>query len=186
MNLIIKKGVKMTEKDFNNVLSSLLKKKGYGEFPCIFYNEDGEEDSIFYIKFISTHLVNGKEVVAFAEIYGDISYGYYGEDNAYVEKHICSVDVLENYLTKRLDTLNSSGVVGAVDKGIVVSDSVDVIIHNLNKAGVTVPPEIMLLITNAIAESFENGEKASLEKFTRDTVFSKTKTDTIDFSKYFI
>ena len=115
----------MTEKDFNNVLSSLLKKKGYGEFPCIFYNEDGEEDSIFYIKFISTHLVNGKEVVAFAEIYGDISYGYYGEDNAYVEKHICSVDVLENYLTKRLDTLNSSGVVGAVDKGIVVSDSVD-------------------------------------------------------------
>jgi hypothetical protein len=77
-------------------------------------------------------------------------------------------------------------VVDAVDKGIVVSDSMDVIIHNINKISLNIPAEIMLLITNIVAESFEKGEKATLEKLTRTEVFSKTKTDTIDFSKYLI
>jgi hypothetical protein len=176
----------MTEKNFNEILNGILKEKGYSEFPCVFYNNDGDEDSIFYIKFISTHIVNGKEVVAFAEIYGDISDGYYREDNAHVEKHICAIDVLESYLRKRLETLKASGVVDAVDKGIVVSDSMDVIIHNINKISLNIPAEIMLLITNIVAESFEKGEKATLEKLTRTEVFSKTKTDTIDFSKYLI
>lgn len=176
----------MVEKDFNILLERLLKKCNFEQFPHIFYNENGGEESIFYIKYIDTKEIKGKTVVAFAEIFGDVRFGYHNENNAYVEKHICPIDEIEEYLEERLSILNKKGVMNSIDKGSFLSDAIDIIISNFNKANITVSPELMLLITNAIAEAFENGENYLYNKLSRDFSFLNEKKDSIDFSKYFM
>ena len=176
----------MTEKDFNLVLSNLMKKEELGELPCFFYDRLGEEEGIFNIIYLGTHIVKEKEVVAFAEIFGNVRESYHSENNARVDKHICPIESLEEYLGKRLEMLKMEGIIDSPIKENVVSDSVDVIISNVNKLDIKIPPEIMLLITNAIAEAFEKGEMAVLDRKVRETYFFKRLNDTVDFTKYFM
>lgn len=176
----------MTEREFNEVLSKLMQKDDLGELPIIYYDRLGEEEGIFNIIYLGTHTVKDKEVVAFAEILGNVRDGYKQENNANVSKHICPIENLEDYLSKRLITLKNNGIVGSPDKCTVVSDAVDVIIANLNNVNVKVPPEIMLLITNALSEAFEKGEIAVLDRNVRETYNFNRLNDTVDFTKYFM
>lgn len=176
----------MNKEQFNEVLSKVLKDKGYPEMPYIKRDERGRATRICYVEFEKVSTYRGREYVHYKGIFGDLLMGPVSKyPNADVKNYKCEAENL-------YDELNNFMLWEIVQRGRLPYKSEDErkseIYLNLidSLEGKNLSDDVKAKIKGAIADSFEEGQN-----FLKDETMSVagglgySPKVIIDYSKFF-